>query len=399
MLQKKAGSSEAEESKCPFKPYYVVSPKKEDFDFDSIMKTLSPLTELGMHIYHDKENHQILFGDTQYEIQLAVRAVYKQNNQEIKQIFQFHGDWPPRDGASWFLKDQDGQSVVASPKFQSAEDLLAEANAYFAQRDSDIPEQSYLNHFSEIPTKVSPNEFFRQMLYQDIVGLCIGESHTDSGTKKLLIENMEVLKGLGVDTLFLEGLFYDTSLQTCLNDYFNSSNGELPGMLKIQLNELDSLVRPEASPYNYTSLIIAAKQAKIRIVGIDTGVSALCGDPTFKIKERATAMNYVAQTIIQKERGPGKYIVLVGGGHVSKIKEVNVVGLSELIHCPSLRVTKAKLRDKVIKDYTFFFWSFWNGDGKQKYNVGIHLKTEGVVSQHSSFVNKISRFVKRFFGL
>lgn len=175
-------------------------------------------------------------------------------------------------------------------------------------------------------------------------GICIGEMHHDRSPKKLIIDNLEELKKQGLTTLYLEHLFYD-SMQSRLDQYFKSDSQTLNPILEAYLKNLDTGFRVRDNNYDFLALVKAAKKAGIRVVGIDTTVSYYCGvsDKTGveDDQKRYLAMNSVATAIIEREQklNPGgKYIALMGSGHVATVNEVNVPGIAELLSVPSIIV-------------------------------------------------------------
>lgn len=170
-------------------------------------------------------------------------------------------------------------------------------------------------------------------------GIIIGERHHDRVPKEFIMNNLDRFKQEGVETLFLEHLFYDT-MQTRLDNYFTLENNSLPPLLETYLLYLDdgfASSRPNyySSPSDriepgFKELVVAAKKAGIRVVGIDTESSYELGTGGSRIE----GMNYTAYEIMQKEKGSGKFIALVGSAHTSTFK--GVPGLRELMGCPSL---------------------------------------------------------------
>lgn len=184
-------------------------------------------------------------------------------------------------------------------------------------------------------------------------GLCIGESHAERNSKKFIVDNLEGLKKMGVTTLFMEGLGYDT-MQPLLDTYFASSSDTMPVLLEARLAHVDRNWNTIA-PYTYTDIVRRAKKAGIRIVGLDTIASCTIGscDKNGNINpERKTKLfNYVAHQIIQHEQGSGKYIALMGGGHASTYqyqssipgeKSFQVPGIANLLKCPMICIRDSK---------------------------------------------------------
>lgn len=176
-------------------------------------------------------------------------------------------------------------------------------------------------------------------------GICIGEKHSHSSPKQWLMENMEKFRQQGVKTLFMEHLFHD-SMQKMLDEYCAApKNTPLPPYLEAYLDELDDGHNVKSKQYNFKQLVIAAKEAGLRIVAIDTTVSYYCGNGSFSrivdngiLQERYKAMNYVATQIMEAElaKNPGKFVAFMGNAHLSTCEGIK--GVAELMHCPSLNI-------------------------------------------------------------
>lgn len=187
-------------------------------------------------------------------------------------------------------------------------------------------------------------------LLEKYQGICIGETHHDISPKKFIIDHLPLFKKLGVLILYLEHLFNDTT-QKWLDMYFNSpAKSPMPLYLEQYLNDLDysmyrfSKINPD---YNYTKLVRAAKEAGIKIVGLDTTVSYTAGS-TDKLgvkvvgtPSRYKAMNFVAADIMKKTSKGGKFIALMGSGHVGFCE--NVPGVADIVGCPSLIIEDHKI--------------------------------------------------------
>lgn len=96
-------------------------------------------------------------------------------------------------------------------------------------------------------------------------------------------------------------------------------------------------------------MVIAAKEAGIRIVGIDTTVSYLAGTTDKKgltdegSADRYRAMNFAATSIMRAEAGNGKYIALMGEANVGSTEGVPVV--ADMLGVPSVVVADS---DKIV---------------------------------------------------
>ncbi|PJD97803.1 MAG: hypothetical protein CK425_01345 [Parachlamydia sp.] len=218
-------------------------------------------------------------------------------------------------------------------------------------------------------------------------GLVIGEIHSHITPKKFIIDQMQTFKECGVTTLFLEHLFYET-LQEDLDAFFKSSSDEFP----LILNKI--LERPEIHPdkiLNYKAMILAAKKAGIRVVAIDTNLSYQAGfdrDYGSQGPHRCEGMNYTAAEIIKKERGKGKFVLLVGSAHSSQCEGVK--GMREILDCPSLIISDA-VKDDMEKNVENFVGKL------KKVDVLLSVATPQLaVTQADSFYRN-AKLLKLFF--
>ncbi len=171
------------------------------------------------------------------------------------------------------------------------ENLQARAAQFFKSAlPASIPGDSSLT-----PDRIIPD------LLQKYDGLCIGEDHMSICSKRFLIENMAEMKANGVTTLFLEHLLADSS-QKWLDEYSHSPSGSpMPPYLKNYLSLLDGCFYTDIR-YNYAELVRSAKEAGIRVVAIDTTVSAFPVTTVELIEKRLLAMNFVAKQIMDREK-------------------------------------------------------------------------------------------------
>ncbi len=174
---------------------------------------------------------------------------------------------------------------------------------------------------------------------------CIGESHSSTSSKRFAIENMTIFREAGYKTLFMEHLFYDSVMQDSLDEYFHTpADTEMPKDLSRYLDNLFrgytrfSCEDADHDNYNFSQLVKVAKEAGIRIVGIDTEESYKMGMSRFGAEgaERMIGMNYAAQDIITKEAGGEKWIALMGNAHIGVMEKVP--GVSEILGVPSVDI-------------------------------------------------------------
>lgn len=165
-------------------------------------------------------------------------------------------------------------------------------------------------------------------------GLVIGELHDDLTPKEILIDQMKSLYDQGVRTLFLEHCCYDT-LQESL-DHFYESKKPSEFIKKFLQNGCGDVV----GQVNYYELVNAAVLAGIRPVGLELSSTQGLGyhkETGSQGKDRCRGMNVPAKEIIEQEKGEGKFIALVGSGHVSYWNDI--AGLSELCGVPAMVIS------------------------------------------------------------
>lgn len=214
----------------------------------------------------------------------------------------------------------------------SVDSMLEEAQSFYKTRD--VVSISASDDFPMKATKIFSS------LLKDSDGLCIGELyHCDFSPKAHLIKQMEELYELGVRTLYLEHVFYDTMYESL------AENRKVAPHIELYLQGLDSGQGVKSPTYTYSNLVRKAHEVGMRVVPIDTSVSYACGNSRkYGIKsrdDRIIGMNFVATRIIEEEQkrdGAGKYVALMGIAHVAEHVE-GVPGVSELLGVPSVVMT------------------------------------------------------------
>jgi hypothetical protein len=198
----------------------------------------------------------------------------------------------------------------------------------------------------------TPEAVLETLLAHTSTGIVIGEVHHHINSKRFLIDNMERMSGLGVETLFLEHLFFDVDKKD-LASYLQSPPGSaMPDALKSRLAALDrqqlwATVADETLKARYclSKVVEAAKQAGLQVVPIDctasynvyrSGLGASASDE----KIRYQVMNYLADKCITGRDLPGKWLAFVGSGHVNTC--MGVPGLAELTGAISLIVSDTR---------------------------------------------------------
>lgn len=186
-------------------------------------------------------------------------------------------------------------------------------------------------------------------LYEENQGLVLGESHTEECARQFLTQNMRQLKRQGVNVLYSEHFMID--YQQADMDVFNRT-GVLPAELKTYVEAWDAEVQMRETTrtirYTLKRVLYEAYAQNIRVQGIDTMVGYRMnwemGAPFNAARQRM--MNYTAHRIItadQAQRGPSKWVALMGNTHANTFE--HVPGVSELQGCIGLRVESGAPRD------------------------------------------------------
>lgn len=210
-----------------------------------------------------------------------------------------------------------------------------------------------LDGFFSSVSPVMPKKSLERI--QDLLeeSFIIGESHLHISPKKFLIDNMKKMKENGYDILFMEHLFYDTN-QKDLDDFFKT--GEISADLMAQLKEMNrggmshffgptsKITSPLWKENDYIAVLRAAREAGIRIVGIDISTvykSQKIGIDNQQLDDtRIRYMNYTAAQIMEREISllpiGKKWCGLMGNTHVKTFE--NTIGVAEIFGARSVYV-------------------------------------------------------------
>lgn len=271
--------------------------------------------------------------------------------------------------------------AIARPRsyidFSKAEcaSLVEQAKLYFRSNPAPLP----------VDFTFKAEETDKEILasvYKEYQGLCIGEAHDHVSPKKFLIDNMETLRDLGVKTIFYEGLLYDEH-QSLLDLYFDTPDAEIPILLQTLLEDRSDQYGFQR-PYTHLDLLRKAKQCGIRIVGINTSVSTeACGEKQENpFWSRLWAMNFQAPQIIEREKGDGLYIALMGQAHAPTMTKYDKddssriqyrsPGMADLLQCPLINIRDS---DRVVPPRVNVADSEYYADSDQPWiQKHIHLK-------------------------
>jgi hypothetical protein len=188
-----------------------------------------------------------------------------------------------------------------------------------------------------------PNmEQFIQSLYEQTDGMVIGEFHASIASKKLIMDNLPLLKQQNVKTLYMEHLFSDLH-QADLDRFLET--GVMSDRLLLALRRLDSghLTDP-SRVYNFEKLIIKAQQHGIEVRAIDCAASYhLSGLRLQSQTTRQQMMNFYASRMIRRHQavmGRHNWVALVGNSHSNTY--LGVPGLAELEGGIGIRVTDVR---------------------------------------------------------
>ncbi|RUR09722.1 membrane-targeted effector domain-containing toxin [Legionella sp. km772] len=179
----------------------------------------------------------------------------------------------------------------------------------------------------------------------------VGESHSHISPKKFLIENMKQMKAKGCEILFMEHLFYDTNQQD-LDEFFLT--GKFSANLMARLKDMNrsgmehsfgaasNLSSPLWKENDYIAVLKAAREAGIRVVGIDISSvykSQKIGVDNQQLDDtRISYMNYTAAKIMEREISTlpkdKQWCAFMGNAHVNNFN--NIPGVSELLGARSV---------------------------------------------------------------
>ncbi|MFR0714400.1 dermonecrotic toxin domain-containing protein [Enterobacterales bacterium BD_CKDN230030183-1A_HGKHYDSX7] len=209
--------------------------------------------------------------------------------------------------------------------------LLADTNEYFI--DPQLPARPEI---PTLPAEASPKQLIASV-YERSNGLVIGESHSQTGSKRFLIDNMALLKKQKVRVLYMEHVM--TDFHQADLDLFHKT-GEMPENLKTYVSAQDiGHATDRANGYTFMQVLTTAQKNGIRIQAIDCLASyrqAWMRSPGPLTRQRM--MNFYAHRIIEADqatRGASRWVALVGNSHSNTFE--GVPGLSEIEGAIGLR--------------------------------------------------------------
>jgi hypothetical protein len=196
----------------------------------------------------------------------------------------------------------------------------------------------------ELKSTDSCLEIIEQML-NNHEGVCIGEAH-DGTVNSYLTTNFKNLERLQVKTLFLEGVYPE--LQEDLDAYWKNGSESILEQYILKFRKLIGFTIPEKEN-QHLEFIRKAREANIRVVGIEPNAVSDCNDGT----ERSIALHYAASQIINQEKGTGKYLVRLGAAHLTSLYDGAIPGIAELCNLPSIEIYK---NEESLKQCQEMFW-------------------------------------------
>ncbi|MFP3515904.1 membrane-targeted effector domain-containing toxin [Pseudomonas sp. SIMBA_077] len=199
----------------------------------------------------------------------------------------------------------------------------------------------------KLPETITPNDFLKR-LHEDFDGIVLGESHSDIGSKKVMMDYMKSLSKHKKKVIYLEHLQTDAH-QSLLDDYFKT--GKMDPVLDTFLKHQDEGHHvPASGGYTYSNLVREARRHGIKIKALDcmasyyskgmpSGSSLLCRYEMFSYFASRVIRTHVAKT------GGHKWIALTGNTHANTFE--GVPGLSELEGAVGIRVIDVPANNKV----------------------------------------------------
>ncbi|WP_434702867.1 membrane-targeted effector domain-containing toxin [Pseudomonas sp. Z1-12] len=224
--------------------------------------------------------------------------------------------------------------AALTERYQRARDTISASHYFFEGQSVGRPRPAVptLPRHSSLTTVL-------ESVYRACDGLVMGGAYNAIGARRLLMENMPVLKEQQVKTLYLENLITEYD-QSGLDAF--ASNAEMSDTLRANLRRQDELQHQDPqSAHSLVSLVNAARQNGIRVQALDTSIS-FRDELRRHAPERAKNFKYIAHTVIevdQRQRGPHKWVALVESAYANTV--ANVPGLAELQGAVGVRVVDA----------------------------------------------------------
>lgn len=186
------------------------------------------------------------------------------------------------------------------------------------------------------PLATHSEPVFIEQLYQQKLGWVIGESHIQTSAKKLLIDNMKLLKKQDIKTLYFEHLLTDLH-QDALDSFHRTS--KMPTTLKNYLKNLDSGQMPGyRGTYTFTHVLKTANKYGIRVRALDCTASYHVKGIISEMG-RGELFSYFANEVIKADQlaeGAHRWVAFMGNSHTDMHR--GVPGIAQLQDAVSLHV-------------------------------------------------------------
>jgi ankyrin repeat protein len=175
-------------------------------------------------------------------------------------------------------------------------------------------------------------------------GMCLSDLHGNADSKDFLVNNMAALKQNGVDTLFIEHFWQEQ--QGLLDEYLGSpANTPLPPALETAVNKLEA-------KDSFKRMLAAAKQAQVRIVGLDSFDAKVPQDGDARnLDQRAARFNAIAAEVVNREKGAGKFLLMAGEEHINTHFS-GAPGLAQLLGVPGFKTATGGKLERFPEDKT-----------------------------------------------
>ncbi|WP_395607780.1 dermonecrotic toxin domain-containing protein [Pseudomonas sp. B22129] len=197
------------------------------------------------------------------------------------------------------------------------------------------------------PPDLSPGLLFNQ-LYNQRPGVIIGESHLSGIERRVLFENIPVLRELGVRKFFFE--MFITDIHQSHLDLFNASaSAALPSILSERIELVDT-INSAPGVHTYRQLVDEIHANGLQVMALDISASALYVPGALDAPgtasglpaqlDRLTMFNFFAYKKINADvpsLPQERWLALIGSGHCNSLQ--GIPGVAELTGAISLRVT------------------------------------------------------------
>lgn len=319
--------------------YIVITPYdgtvfEEEKTFEEMKELYDQAKRIIQSLPHDFKS-KVNFNDRNLEIGIQYDSCTLEllaNHEKLWWIFSAHDSFKPfpSDTIVDFVSNRfcvKALDELSLQKYKAKGELIRKAEDFF-QNELEVQASPIFEKGIEFRT----HEELLTAIFTKSKGLSIGEAHRQSASKFFLVSQMSTLVQQKVETLFMEGLNYE-SLQGDLDAYFHPDTpvDAIPLSIKYHYGWLEECLKSQGGNTN-VDIIKEAKKAGIkRIVGIDTLVSDVD-------ESRVLTMNYFAKQVIDRERPKGNYVIFSGAEHATTDSDSSTPGFSQIFGIPSILV-------------------------------------------------------------